>query len=77
MSYGDSTIPEKRMTVQVNGEAIALEPDSSLAALVARRAPQPPFAVEVNRRLVRRNAYADTPLHDGDVVEIVTLVGGG
>ena len=34
-------------------------------------------AVEVNRELVRRADYADTTLHDGDKIEIVTLVGGG
>ncbi len=34
-------------------------------------------AVEVNEQLVRRADYPQTPLHDGDRVEIVTLVGGG
>lgn len=33
-------------------------------------------AVEVNRKLRRASEY-DTPLADGDVVEIVTFVGGG
>ncbi len=34
-------------------------------------------AVEVNRDLVTRKLHAETPLADGDAVEIVTLVGGG
>jgi len=34
-------------------------------------------AVEVNRQLVPRLQHGDTQLNDGDVVEIVTLVGGG
>lgn len=33
-------------------------------------------AVEVDRRLVRSEKY-DTPLKEGDVVEVVTFVGGG
>jgi len=34
-------------------------------------------AVEVNRDLVSRARHAETPLAAGDVLEIVTLVGGG
>ncbi|WP_165071657.1 sulfur carrier protein ThiS [Paludisphaera rhizosphaerae] len=34
-------------------------------------------AVEVNRDLVVRARHAETPVSDGDAVEIVTLVGGG
>jgi sulfur carrier protein len=34
-------------------------------------------AVERNRTLVRRADHATTVLTDGDVLEIVTLVGGG
>jgi sulfur carrier protein len=34
-------------------------------------------AVEVNHRVVPRRQHADTPLNDGDTVELVTLVGGG
>lgn len=33
-------------------------------------------AVELDRRLVRSEKY-DTPLKEGDVVEVVTFVGGG
>ena len=34
-------------------------------------------AVERNRELVPRAQHADTPLADGDELEVVTLVGGG
>lgn len=34
-------------------------------------------AVELNRALIRRARQAETPVNDGDRVEIVTLVGGG
>ena len=35
------------------------------------------IAVEHNRRVVPRNQLAAQPLADGDVIEIVTFVGGG
>ena len=34
-------------------------------------------AVEVNREVVPRRAHAQTPLREGDRIEVVTLVGGG
>lgn len=34
-------------------------------------------AVEVNKQLVPRDLHAEHTLHDGDRVELVTLVGGG
>jgi thiamine biosynthesis protein ThiS len=61
----------------VNGREESLAAPASVAGLVALRRPRPPFAVEVNKRLVRRGAWETTTLADGDVVEIVTLVGGG
>jgi thiamine biosynthesis protein ThiS len=33
--------------------------------------------VERNREIVDREAYRDTPLAEGDVLELVRLVGGG
>ncbi|HEX7010847.1 MAG TPA: sulfur carrier protein ThiS [Phycisphaeraceae bacterium] len=34
-------------------------------------------AVEVNRQLVPKRQHEQAQLHEGDVVEVVTLVGGG
>lgn len=34
-------------------------------------------AVEVNRQLIPKRQHTQTVLQDGDVVEVVTLVGGG
>ena len=36
-----------------------------------------PVAVELNKELVRKRHHESTPLHCGDAVEVVTLVGGG
>lgn len=34
-------------------------------------------AVELNQQVIRRALHAETPLGDGDVLEIVQFVGGG
>ena len=66
------------MNITVNGEELTLDAPCSIAQLVQERnLAEAACAVEVNRELVRRR---DHPLHelaDGDIVEIVTLVGGG
>jgi sulfur carrier protein len=33
--------------------------------------------VELNRHIVRRTELAETPVRDGDTVELVHFVGGG
>ena len=35
------------------------------------------IAVEINQEIVSKKDYADTILKDGDVVEVVSFVGGG
>lgn len=35
------------------------------------------IAVEINGQIVPKAAYAETLLKDGDVVEVVSFVGGG
>ncbi len=64
-------------SIHVNGEPLSISRPATVASLLALRQPRRPFAVEVNKQLVRRTAYDATPLTDGDTVEIVTLVGGG
>jgi len=66
-----------KVKILLNGEPWAVQPPATLATLIAERGPRPPFAVEVNKGLVRRQAYETTALHEGDTIEIVTLVGGG
>lgn len=62
----------------VNDEERTIDAGTTVAALVASYALEPRrVAVEVNRALVPRKQYAETELHAGDRIEIVTLVGGG
>jgi sulfur carrier protein len=66
------------ITVRVNGEQHALDSPVELAALVARFSTAPTgVAAAVNEAVVPRSQWPDTPLSDGDRVEILTAVQGG
>jgi len=66
------------MTVQVNGEAKELSDGATVAKLVETlELGEVRIAVEVNKELVTRKAWATHALKDGDRVEVVTFVGGG
>lgn len=67
------------MRLVVNGENRSFDeaPPSVASLLDVLSLPAGRVAVELNGRLIRRDERAKTPLADGDVVEIVTLVGGG
>jgi sulfur carrier protein len=69
------------MTLYINGDERAF-PDSSspftLASLVEMLAMKSDrVAIELNRDIVPRDRWPDTPLRDGDRLEIVHFVGGG
>lgn len=65
------------MTVRVNGDPRDLPDGETVRALVGRYNLTPEkVAIELNRRLLRAEKY-ETPLAEGDEVEIVTFVGGG
>lgn len=66
------------LSVQVNGEARGVPAGASVAdllALIGLEARK--VAVERNREIVPRSAYAATLLADGDAIEIVHFIGGG
>lgn len=68
--------PEIR--IRVNGEDRRLAAGTALAAyLAAQDVPAQFVAVAVNNEVVRRADHACVVLRDGDVVEIVRMVGGG
>lgn len=66
------------MKLWVNGEEKSVERCADVAALVAflgldgRK-----VAVERNLQIVPRSTYAQTPLAEGDRIEIVHFIGGG
>ena len=67
------------MKITLNGEAHELgDQDATVRDLVEQLGfADSPVAVEVNRAVVPKRQHTGTTLHDGDVVEVVTLVGGG
>lgn len=66
------------MTLTVNGETRELPDHASVQDLIAELGLNDAVcAAEVNRSVVPRSTRERHILQDGDVVEIVTLVGGG
>ncbi len=69
---------DQAIRVVVNGEQQRLEIETSIAdLLVSMQIQQVAIAVEVNGEIVVRESFDKTSLHDADVIEIVSLVGGG
>lgn len=66
------------MEVMVNGERRQIEPGTTVSALVeALGFKAERVAVERNQQVVRRGTWENTRLNEGDVIEILTFVGGG
>lgn len=67
------------MKLKLNGDEYALPDDDwTVAELIEHLGlGAQAVAVEVNRQLVPKRRHDQTDLADGDVVEVVTLVGGG
>ena len=66
------------MNVTINGTPRELSSTGTVGQLLAELELDPrAVVVELNREIIRRPAIAATPVHDGDVVEIVHFVGGG
>ena len=66
------------MRLVVNGEARSFPGVIDLAGLVGGLGLEPrKVAIELNLAIVPRSLYGDTPLSDGDRIEIVHFIGGG
>jgi len=66
------------MVITVNGSNMELAPGTTLAALLDELGlSRTRVAVEHNRRILAPDSYAGTALGDGDVLEILSFVGGG
>ncbi len=66
------------MNIKINGKAMDVGQACTLDGLldlvgVKRQG----IAVELNREIVPKRLHGETPLKDGDSVEIVRMVGGG
>lgn len=66
------------MTFTANGEVQEIADGTTLQAFLSENAYNTDVIVcELNLRIIDREAYADTILHEGDVLEVVSFVGGG
>jgi thiamine biosynthesis protein ThiS len=66
------------IAVQINGKRVELDGPTRLAAYLERLRVDPrAVAVEHNGEIVERAGFPDVVFQDGDVVEIVRMVGGG
>jgi len=66
------------MNLTINGEERAMAALPHLAALVTALGLDPrKVAIERNLEIVPRSAYEQTPVADGDRIEIVHFIGGG
>lgn len=66
------------MRIVVNGKSRQVDDPTTLLDLIAHLGLSVDrCAVELNRQLVKRPAWAETKLQSNDQVEIVQFVGGG
>jgi sulfur carrier protein len=66
------------MRLTINGEAKDIPRAMTVAELVAHLGlGEGPVAVELNREIVPRAQHTSRTIADGDVLEIVHMVGGG
>lgn len=65
------------MKLTINGHIKEVEADRVDSLLEQLGMAGQAVAVELNKDVVPKKQHATTPLKDGDVLELVTLVGGG
>jgi sulfur carrier protein len=66
------------MTLEINGESRNISPVSNVRELLHLLGiSEGRVAVEVNRQIIRRADWENTPISSFDRVEIVQFVGGG
>jgi thiamine biosynthesis protein ThiS len=67
-----------QLEILVNGEPRRVTAPATVADLLRQLSLDPrAVVVELNRQIIRRPQLQDTPLTDGDAVELVHFVGGG
>lgn len=68
---------EQMRLIRVNGEELPLAGQTLLSYLEEASYDLARIAVECNGEIVPKRVYGETVLKDGDVLEIVSFVGGG
>ena len=66
------------MQLTINGEAVNFSAGNTVGQLLEQlQLSDRPVAVERNGQIVSHSIFDQTELTEGDVLEVVTLVGGG
>jgi len=66
------------MRITLNGDPFEIDQPLSVSDLLARLAIDPRrVAVEHNRIILKRQAFSEIIVREGDTLEIVNFVGGG
>lgn len=68
------------ITIRVNGSEKELDPAQvphldGLVKLLVKT--DQGLIVEVNETIIHRDRWPEYPVHDGDIIELISLVGGG
>lgn len=66
-----------KLSVVINGKNMELENTSTIEELVAERSVSGMFVIEKNKEIIQKEDYANTPVKENDVLEIVGFFGGG
>ena len=65
------------MQIKINGKTEEIQAATVLDVLKVKNIEPRMVAVELNEIVVKKAAYANTLVGDGDAVEVVNFVGGG
>lgn len=65
------------MQLTINGKSQRVDARTVRELLVSMGLNKQAVAVEINRQVVPKRLHEQTPLNEGDTIELVTLVGGG
>jgi len=66
------------MQLEINGKKETVAEGINVRALLEAKGINPNLvACELNLTILKRATLAETPLHDGDRLEIIQMIGGG
>ena len=66
------------MELTVNGKKRTATDGATITALLGELQINPVrVAVQLNQQIIKRELYERTPLHEGDMLEIITFMAGG
>jgi thiamine biosynthesis protein ThiS len=65
------------MNIQLNGEDYRTQVKTVSELLRELDIIPERVAIEVNLKIIKKDKYVETAIHDGDQIEVVSFVGGG